>query len=819
MQMNRFIAWSFLCAMFCATQSTPAAGAQPLRPMTPDDLLSLERLDDVQFSPDGKTFAYVRQRSLLSNGAYPYQQGEGDRSDVWIAQTDGDTPIKLTTGSGNASFWLPRWSPDGERLAMLSTKDGNVHLWVWERTSGQLRKLSDLAVAIDWRPPVFVWIDGRRIAASLLPPGVRPMTLSLIQYAGQQAMDAWQKAWVRGESSASVLESGITPLPFERPIETLTVLDAAGDEQPRILGSSPTLRDMHLSPDRRHLAFLTHLRMWQPSGNDPLPYEGGFECLALAVTSLHGEAVPLGVLSPPCVAPRSLRWSPDGHQFAFIAQPPSRREAAVVIRKALNGAATSVTLPNIEPLEVAWADRNHLLVHGQPKTSETAFARPRRTDWWLVSPEGPARNLTQSLAAPPDSLFVQTNTGLLTAVAGSDIWQRRIDADTWIKVEVPRGMKVTGVVRPGHRDSHVEATSLLLSAQERNASIHVRFDMQSRTFTTLSAAPSEHATVAAYAPQQDAIVFIADERDGTFMTLVHSNQRRVLATTNEFLRTVAEAELKAIEYRSQDGRPLKAWLLLPVGYKAGTRYPVVASLYAGDIMGEKPPPRTQLNDTLWFNLQLLAARGYAVLVPSMPLSPDPRTGGAGSDPYFELPNGVLPALDKAIDLGIADPERQALIGHSYGGYSVYGLVTQTNRFKAGIALAAPADLSSHYGSFYPWGRYTTYDHQWLSGPYTAENGQTRMGSPPWRDSARYIRNSPLTYIERVQTPLLIVQGDMDGVLIAEGEKVFTALYRQGKRARFVRYWGEGHMLDSPANIKDFWTRVYDWLDECLSRAE
>jgi dipeptidyl aminopeptidase/acylaminoacyl peptidase len=79
----------------------------------------------------------------------------------------------------------------------------------------------------------------------------------------------------------------------------------------------------------------------------------------------------------------------------------------------------------------------------------------------------------------------------------------------------------------------------------------------------------------------------------------------------------------------------------------------------------------------------------------MPLKPEAEP----SDPGMELTNGVLPALDKAIEMGIADPDRLGLIGHSFGGYGAYGLITQTDRFRAAVALAGIADLVSVYGRF------------------------------------------------------------------------------------------------------------------------
>lgn len=214
------------------------------------------------------------------------------------------------------------------------------------------------------------------------------------------------------------------------------------------------------------------------------------------------------------------------------------------------------------------------------------------------------------------------------------------------------------------------------------------------------------------------------------------------------------------------------------------------------------------------NMQLLAARGYAVLMPSMPLRPSPGDGGPASDPYMELTKGVLPAIDKVIELGIADPARLTVMGQSYGGYSTYGLITQTNRFKAAMAMSGMVDLVSYYGIFNsPW-RYESYSQESLGQESVLESGQGRMGNPPWKDWGRYIRNSPLFYVDRVQTPLLVVHGDMDtAVPMEQAEEFFRALYRQGKRARFVRYWGEGHVFTSPANIRDFWTQVYAWLDE------
>ncbi|MCA1597167.1 MAG: prolyl oligopeptidase family serine peptidase, partial [Chloroflexi bacterium] len=101
-----------------------------------------------------------------------------------------------------------------------------------------------------------------------------------------------------------------------------------------------------------------------------------------------------------------------------------------------------------------------------------------------------------------------------------------------------------------------------------------------------------------------------------------------------------------------------------------------------------------------------------------------------------------------------------------------------------------------------------------SAAYT-ETGQGRMGRPPWEDPARYVRNSPISAVDRVTTPLLMIHGDGDLIPLQQAEEFYAALYRQNKRACLVRYTGEGHLIEGEANVLDVWRRMYGWLSEFL----
>jgi dipeptidyl aminopeptidase/acylaminoacyl peptidase len=337
------------------------------------------------------------------------------------------------------------------------------------------------------------------------------------------------------------------------------------------------------------------------------------------------------------------------------------------------------------------------------------------------------------------------------------------------------------------------------------------FDVSSTKIDRI-AKPVPEAVLADFDTSMETAVFTAATRDGSFLWLSRpgSGPTRVVET-NTFLAGIAEGKTRKIEYRGLDGQDLKALVILPIEYREGTKYPLVTWVYAGSVVGEKPTILANLNEAISLNLQLLAARGYAVLLPSMPLSAEGVTG----DPYMELTKGVLPAVDKAIELGIADPKRLGLMGQSFGGFSTYGLVTQTTRFQAAVALAGLSDLASLYAQFDARQRYDAFPQEDLFYMFLAESGQERLGNPPWKDFGRYIRNSPIFYVDRVGTPLMIIQGDMDYVAMQQGEQFFMSLYRQNKRAQFVRYWGEGHVLEGPANIRDMWQRIYAWFDEFL----
>jgi dipeptidyl aminopeptidase/acylaminoacyl peptidase len=310
-----------------------------------------------------------------------------------------------------------------------------------------------------------------------------------------------------------------------------------------------------------------------------------------------------------------------------------------------------------------------------------------------------------------------------------------------------------------------------------------------------------------FSPKKNEAAFVANDSKGSriWLSAAADATPHIIFETNTFLQRIAEGAYREFEYTSLDGETLKGEVILPINYDPAKRYPLICWVYMGRVQHERND-LSKISTLNPYNLQALAAKGYAVLFPSMP---------GTFDDYDKLLSGVLPAVDKVVQMGIADPQRVGVMGQSNGGFSTYGIITQSNRFKAAVAIAGMTDWSSIALEFEP----PVIQRE------TIETGVTQGRLPfleavdkyglPWSSRA-YVKNSPITYVDRVQTPLLQLHGDLDGVPVQQAQEFFTALQRLGKRAEFVMYFGDGHVLHSSANIVDAWNRIFNWFDEYLA---
>jgi dipeptidyl aminopeptidase/acylaminoacyl peptidase len=182
-----------------------------------------------------------------------------------------------------------------------------------------------------------------------------------------------------------------------------------------------------------------------------------------------------------------------------------------------------------------------------------------------------------------------------------------------------------------------------------------------------------------------------------------------------------------------------------------------------------------------------------------------------NDPGMSAVWCVVPAVKAAIAQGFVDPKKVGLWGHSWGGYQTAFLVTQTNIFSAAIAGAPLTNMVSMYGSIY-----------WNTGSTDAsifEASQGRFKGSPLQNMEAYVRNSPVYFADKVQTPLIILQNDKDGAVdFNQGVTYYNTLVNQKKDVIFLEYVGENHGLARPTNQKDYASRMREFFDYHLNGA-
>lgn len=254
-----------------------------------------------------------------------------------------------------------------------------------------------------------------------------------------------------------------------------------------------------------------------------------------------------------------------------------------------------------------------------------------------------------------------------------------------------------------------------------------------------------------------------------------------------------------------DGRlmDLKATVILPPDYDPKSPPPAVVAFYP-----DSDPSRmlTRYGGPSFavLNAALYNSRGYAVLYAYAKVGP----GNERGDIIDELVDSLLPQVYKAAALNLVDIDRLALTGNSAGGFGTAAIITQTNIFRAAIPVNGVYDWASHIYGAAP-------DHD-----AKLENALTRFGGRHlWDDRWRYLVNSPLYLADKIETPVLIMQGREDW-LRPESEKLFTALNRLGKPAQLAIYPNAGHVIDEwPTDQAIAATeRIFEFLDRHVKNA-
>ena len=477
------------------------------------------------------------------------------------------------------------------------------------------------------------------------------------------------------------------------------------------------------------------------------------------------------------VATQGLQWSPDGASIAFVMSKSGSQESAFIdisddrntdiyIIPAAGGAPRQLTTNPGADSGPQWSPDGKWIAYTANADQKSWAAK---TDVLVVSANGGSpRNLTKDffesvgpggsgLAWAPDgaALYFSSGVGMYTHIFS-------VPAD---------GGKITQITR-----------------ENRN---YGAFDIAGYKpyGKTPTSAPNTPNWKIAYTVNDS----MAPE-DIWVAPLKRPDQAKKITWANPEVRDFALGETSVIKWKGPDNFDIEGLLVKPLGYVEGKRYPLILQIHGG--------PYGRFSDTFNSRAQVWAANGYAVLMPN------PR-GSTGYGNPFAVANigdwggkdfkDIMAGVDVVVSKGIADPDKMVVMGGSYGGFMTFWTITQTDRFKAAIGHAGISDWYSFHGQ--------------SDIPGLMEYG---FVGHPWTSAETYRKWSPMTFVDRVKTPIMITHGERDlRVPITQGEQYYRALKKRGVKVVFLRYPREGHSIQEPNHQIDLFQRQLEWFDGSL----
>lgn len=720
------------------------------------------------FSPDNQLLAYVvtdnarhdsrlDRDAVLTAGAAWY----GLAADIWLSDLRTGESRNLTGSCGHN--WAPIWSPDGTLLAFFADRTagdalGPARIWLWERESDALREFESVDPQGGLFPAEWA-LSGTGLVVNTIPADIGREGFAA-QMKGEsvtgQAEDATVKVFEfdPGEEGAAPATDQLN-LGLWR-LDVVLVDVATGSS--RSLIAKQRVLHRAVSPDGKSLVYAELLGADEPGSGRYLSDLRVVDIESGETTQL-ASSVCFPILGQP------FSWSPNSGKIAFRSGAPgfddliSVVDAAGGVVRCLSSSDRSGDMETFDRTQPVWDE-----------DGETIFFVREQALWRVCANGGDAAaplarfdGLTPQLIGP--------RTGRMFAPDGGQ---------TVVLSTMDRATKRVGMSRVD-----LDAGSVVPIYEE-----HKRY--------------GGYGTDPAVSPDGTKVAYVAEDAFNPADFYVRErdlSQARPVSQVAQALtgRELGRAEI--VEWLGLDGDTLRGALVYPAGFKEGHRYPLIVKVYGGSELSGYLNSFGYANAPIE-NLQLFATRGYAVLVADSKL----RIGS----PMADLMRTVMPGVNKVIEMGVADADRIGVTGHSYGGYSAISLVAQSPRFKAVVVRAGFADMIGQYGQLAPDG--SNYGLAW------AESGQGRMGGSPWEFRGRYLENSPIFLLDRVETPVMIVHGtDDDSVPVHLADQMFTGLRRLGKTVTYLRYEDADHWEGawSRANQIDVMGRVFDWFDRHL----
>jgi dipeptidyl aminopeptidase/acylaminoacyl peptidase len=682
-----------------------------------------------------------------------------------------ETVVRVPPGS----LGMARWAPDGQRLTFTATLDDGVEQWVADVATGHATRVAtgvnEAAGGCSWMP------DSQRLLCLLVPPdrGAPPVEPhapagpSVQETRGRRAPVRTYQDMLQNAHDEALFEYYMTSQPG--------LVDVAGGAVVPV-GGPALYRGVEASPDGRYLL----VQRLQPPWSYLVPVwsfamvvevwdERGQVVRTVADLPL-ADAVPIGGVR---TGPRQFEWRPlrsatlvwvealDGGDSRSEAD---ERDRVLTLDSPFDGVPGELARTAERFGGMAWGEDGVALL--------TEFNRSQRWQWtWVVGADRPRaerrllwdRSMEDAYTDPGRPELRTTPTGERVLLQHGD----------WIY------LTGAGATPEGDRP-FLDRLSLATLEAER----------------LWRSAENEYESVAAVLDAGAGRVLIRHESPTSppnyFVMELETGQRMAVTEFQDPAPQLRGIQRQLVVYEREDGVPLNGTLYLPADHRAGERLPVVVWAYPREFVSADAAGQVRTSDNRFTTISgpshlFFLTQGYAVFDgPSMPII----GGDTANDTYVEqLVASARAAVEKLVDMGVADPDRIGVGGHSYGAFMTANLLAHSDLFQAGIARSGA------------YNRTLT--------PFGFQNEQRTF----WEAPEVYFAMSPFMHAHAIDQPILLIHGEVDnnsGTFPIQSERLFHAINGLGGTARLVMLPHESHGYRARESVLHALAEMIEWFD-------
>lgn len=791
--------------------STPSGYLTPPRVIV--DILDAAPAPTVIVSPDHRLVALLDRRSMptIADLAEPIhriagtrinprtngrQQRTGSVFGITLRAisdgTDRKITVPLNAKIGNVSF-----SDDGKRLSFTNTRENGIELWVADTATGQARLVSGNERLNETGGDPIDWLkDGTTLVVQLVPAGRGPAPAETRVPTGPNIQENQGKA-APAETYEDMIKSSHDEDLFEYYFTSqLATIDTATLRK-TLVGKPGILENVTPSPSGDYIlvsrlkrpfsrlvplnGFPKEIEIWNRRG----------ELVKKIADVPSSEFIPIGGVEP---GPRNCRWRPD--------QP-----ATVTWVEALDGGNSKNKVPF----------RDNVLALAAPFSGEPIAVA--KTEWRFGSLSYTEKGI--ALLGESDRATRRTRTWILEAGAQPrKLWERR-QQDAYTNPGTPVVRRDSGAGRQGggggggfgglvggliqqNGDSiyligtgsspdgdrpfldrldlkTLKSERLFRSAEKTYESIVAPLDADAKSILT------EYET-----PADPPNYYVRDLAAGT---------KRALTQFKDPTPQLAGVEKQFITYERKDGVKLSGTLYLPAGYKKGERLPLVMWAYPReftdtDTASQVSGSSYRFTRVTGISHLFLLTQGYAILDnPTMPIV---GAGETANDTYVDqLVASAEAAVNKVVEMGVADRDRIGVGGHSYGAFMTANLLAHSDLFRAGIARSGA------------YNRTLT--------PFGFQSERRTF----WEVPDIYGRMSPFFYANKIKAPILLIHGEADdnsGTFPIQSERFYMALKGHGATVRYITLPFEAHAYTARESVFHTLAEMINWMDKYVKNA-